>query len=192
MDIPADEPDDETLLQRAARRDESAWAQLVSRHGNVVWATARRHGLRHADAADVCQNTWLALAGSMRDIRDPARLRYWLATTAGRQAKRLAARRGRELAFPESQPFPAADPAASPEAVLLTSERDRLLWRAFAALPQHCRDLLALLAHAPELTYAQLARTLDIPAGSVGPRRGRCLRTLRVKVLKAGILERAA
>jgi RNA polymerase sigma factor (sigma-70 family) len=162
---------------------------LVRRHSGVVWAVARQRGLRHADAADVYQNTWLALATSLGEIRDPARLRYWLATTAARQATKVAGRRAREFTRPDWEPIPAGDVWASPEAALLTSERDCLLWQAFAALPGHCRSLLTLFAHAPELSYAQAASVLSIPANSIGPRRGRCLQSLRRKVLATGILE---
>lgn len=186
----AEEPDDATLLRRAGDGDQGAWSRLVRRHSPVVWAVARHHRLGHDDAADVCQSTWLTLAVSLRRIRDPRRVRYWLATTAAREAQRVYARRGKEIPEPEWDPLP--DVAASPETVLLTTERDCLLWQAFSRLPEHCRSLLWLLSHAPDLSYAQAGRVLGIPANSIGPRRGRCLRSLRRKVAAAGILEEAA
>ncbi|HEX2130489.1 MAG TPA: sigma-70 family RNA polymerase sigma factor, partial [Actinophytocola sp.] len=62
---------------------------------------------------------------------------------------------------------------------LVTTARDRQLWLAFDALPDRCRLLLALHAHAPELSHGQLAAALEMPAGSVGSTRTRCLDHLR-------------
>lgn len=184
-----DDPADAALLRDAGWGDQRAWSLLVRRHSRVVWAVARQYRLDHADAADVCQNTWLTLAVSLHDIREPRRLNYWLATTTAREARRVHAKRRREIPEPEWDPLPSVD--GSPEFVLLTAERDCLLWQAFSGLPEHCRSLLRLLAHAPELSYAQAATVLGIPANSIGPRRGRCLVALRRKVAAVGILEEA-
>jgi DNA-directed RNA polymerase specialized sigma24 family protein len=54
-----------------------------------------------------------------------------------------------------------------------------MLWEAFASLPGRCRQLLGLLAQAPELTYPQLSRALGINVNSIGQTRGRCLDLLR-------------
>jgi DNA-directed RNA polymerase specialized sigma24 family protein len=49
-------------------------------------------------------------------------------------------------------------------------------------LSQRCRQLLGLLAHAPELTYVQLSRALGLKLSSIGRTRGRCLEELRHKL----------
>lgn len=91
-----------------------------------------------------------------------------------------------------ARPGPApetADPRPEhrPESRALRSARDRLLWRAFAGLPDRCQRLLGLLAHAPELSYAQLAGAVGLKAGSVGPARGRCLHELRRHLAGLGL-----
>ena len=75
---------------------------------------------------------------------------------------------------------------------MLRSARDRMLWQAFAALPGRCRDLLGLLAQAPELTYPQLGRALGINVNSVGQTRGRCLALLRRRLAMVDIREESA
>lgn len=67
----ADEPTDGELLDRfVGRRDESAFEELLARHGPLVWGACRRLLRDEADAADAFQATFLILvrkAGSLRD-----------------------------------------------------------------------------------------------------------------------------
>lgn len=47
------------LVAAASKGDEQSWSELVDRFTRLVWSVARAHGLSEADAADVCQTTWL-------------------------------------------------------------------------------------------------------------------------------------
>ena len=182
------EPSTAELVRAAAADDQSAWQALVHRFGGLVWAVAREHGLSTSDAADVSQATWLNLARQLPNLRCPERLAGWLATTARREAARVVAARGRELPVDWlAATEPAAGPA--PDQAVVAADAEHVLWRALAELPQRCRQLLRLVAHAPELSYAQAARALGIQLGSVGPIRGRCLAALRRKLTSAGLLE---
>jgi DNA-directed RNA polymerase specialized sigma24 family protein len=62
---------------------------------------------------------------------------------------------------------------------LLMAERNAGLRAAFAELSPRCQHLLALLLSDPPPSYAEISVTLDIPIGSIGPQRGRCLGRLR-------------
>jgi RNA polymerase sigma factor (sigma-70 family) len=180
------------LVGRARDHDRDAWAELVRRYAPVVWRVARAH-CSEADAKDVSQHTWITLAERLSRVRDPDRLAGWLATTARREALRLLASRRTE-AQPDWWPEAVEDPHPEhwPEPRALRGARDRLLWRAFAALPERCQRLLGLLAFAPELTYAQLGTALGIKLGTVGPVRGRCLHELRRQLAVRGLCEGAA
>lgn len=165
------------LVRRVLAGDDTAWAALVREYAPLVWAVARRHRLSRADAADASQNTWIAVAQRLSTLRRPDRLAGWIATTARRECLKIHAARGREIPADRVEMPEPTD--GGPEPVVLRSARDRLLWQAFASLPGRCRDLLGLLAQAPELTYAQLGRALGINVNSVGQTRGRCLELLR-------------
>jgi len=65
------------------------------------------------------------------------------------------------------------------EQELLTAERHAALREALTHLPPRCQQLIALLLEDPPLPYAQISARLGIPAGSIGPTRGRCLDKLR-------------
>lgn len=175
---PVDSPPLADLISRAGGGDQQAWRDLVNRYANLVWSVARSHRLDHADAADVCQTTWLRLAEHLGSLREPSRLPGWLATTARRESLRVIAGRRRETpgALPDE---PDPDPAAGPETLVLIEDRDNRLWQAFGGLSERCQQLLRILSSAPELSYAEVGVVLGIPVGSIGPTRGRCLESLR-------------
>jgi RNA polymerase sigma factor (sigma-70 family) len=180
------------MVRRAEAGDQVAWREVVRRYHELVWAVARAHGLNHADAADVSQTTWLRLAEHLGGIRDPARLPGWLATTARREALRVLAARRREAPFDTLELRPVAEERYGPEAMAVRADRNSVLWRAFAALPERCQRLLGVLAFAPEFSYAQVSRALGMTVGSVGPTRGRCLDELRRRVVASGLAEEAS
>jgi RNA polymerase sigma factor (sigma-70 family) len=157
--------------------DETAWRELVDRHGYRMWAVARAVGLGSADAADAVQGAWLRLVESFHTIRDLDRVGGWLVTTTRHEALRIARRRaGHELTDVVAE-IPASD--GDPVAEMLTEEDGRLLWEAVDTLPEPCRALLRLIVMVPEAGYAQLSRHLGMPIGSIGPTRIRCLKRLR-------------
>ncbi|GAA3810307.1 RNA polymerase sigma factor [Amycolatopsis tucumanensis] len=161
------------LLARAWRGDQGAWSALVRGLSVVVLRVARAHRLGDADAFDVCQNTWVSLA-QLRELREPARLPAWLATTARRQALRVLESRRREIPAECDRPD-----ELTPERQVLASERDALLHRAVAQLPAAQRRLVELLMQDPPATHAEIAAELGIAIGSVGPTRRRALDRLR-------------
>jgi RNA polymerase sigma factor (sigma-70 family) len=174
------------LVRLAVARDQAAWNELVRRYAPVVWRVTAAHRLSRQDAKDVSQNTWFALAERLPAMREPGRVAAWLATTARRECLRLHAmrqhERGREWFDVEET---ATDRCPEPHA--LRNARDRLLWQAFDALSERCRRLLGLIAHAPELTYAQVAQLLRVNTGGIGASRNRCLHELRRQLAVLGV-----
>ena len=59
------------------------------------------------------------------------------------------------------------------------AERNAALHAAFAELPVRCQQLLSMLISDPPHSYAEIHVKLDIPVGSIGPQRARCLDRLR-------------
>jgi RNA polymerase sigma factor (sigma-70 family) len=166
------------LVAAAAAGDRAAWDAIVTEYAGLVWAVARSFRLSAADAADVSQVTWLRLLENLDRIRDPAALGAWLATTARREAVNVLRQR-RELPAPDHTDV-ADDREPPPWQAVLVGERDRELWQAFRRLPDRCQRLLRLLVLEPEPGgYAAAAAALDVPVGSLGPTRARCLAALR-------------
>jgi DNA-directed RNA polymerase specialized sigma24 family protein len=65
------------------------------------------------------------------------------------------------------------------EEEILAAERNAALRAALAELPPACRRLLAALTSDQPYSYAEISAILEIPVGSIGPQRGRCLARMR-------------
>jgi RNA polymerase sigma factor (sigma-70 family) len=169
------------LVMRARDGDQQAWDAIIERYAPLVWSICRRYRLAGADAEDAGQAVWLSLMDHIGQIRDPAALPGWLATTTGRECGRLV--RSARRTSPPGQMLDAEDMpdehAARADDELLAAERHAALREALAALPLPCQRLIALLAQDPPVPYAQISARLGIPPGSIGPTRRRCLAKLR-------------
>jgi RNA polymerase sigma factor (sigma-70 family) len=165
----------EQLVERVRAGDTTAWDELVQEYTPLLWRVARSYPLSQEAAADAVQSTWLRLVEALTRIQAPA-LTGWLITTVRREAQRLAARSQVDAA-----PLPPALPA-DPEAIVVRRERDALLWRAMQQLPRRCQILLQVMLDPGSRPYHDIATALDMPVGSIGPTRARCLQRLRVLV----------
>jgi RNA polymerase sigma factor (sigma-70 family) len=169
------------LVYAAADGDSSAWDELVDRYARLVWSVARGFSLSTADAADVSQTTWLKLVEHLGKLREPDHLGGWLATTARHECLRILRKSGREIVVDDID-VDRESGEPTPEAVLLDSERDRLVWLSLGEIPQRCQLLLRALADAPPASYLELSAALKMPIGSIGPTRSRCLDQLRKRL----------
>jgi len=168
------------LVKRASNGDQAAWDALVDRYTNLLWSVARGYRLERADAADVIQVAWLRLVEHLPRLRDPERVGAWLATTVRRECLQVIATRKRRGGPVEDEILTSLpDDAAPVDARLLADERDRALWQAFAGMPDRCQRLLRILMADPPPSYQDVAETLTMPVGSIGPTRARCLERLR-------------
>ena len=166
------------LVSRARNGDKQAWDTLVGRYAPLIWSICRKHELRRADAEDVGQSVWLHLVDHLDQVRDPAALPGWLATTARRECTRVV--RGRHDAGPVPSAENTSDEqVATAEEELLAAERHAALRGALMGLPPFCQQLIALLIEDPPVPYAEISARLGIPVGSIGPSRRRCLDKLR-------------
>jgi RNA polymerase sigma factor (sigma-70 family) len=167
------------LVKGAADGDSRAWDAIVERYAGMVWAVCRGCGLSRSDAAEVSQTTWLRLVERLSSIHDPERLGSWLAVTARREAWQVSRRSGRTI--PTDTEAKLADREADEDIdhALLARERQDLLRQAFDTLHPRCQRLLRLLTADPAPAYVDVAAALDMPIGSIGPTRARCLECLR-------------
>lgn len=166
-------------LIAARSGDRRALDALVTDLNPLVWHVARSQGLDRTLAEDVVQTVWLTLLRNLHSVAEPKALARWLITTTRREASRNrgVAERIEPLGEEAAERLLSAD--GLPEEEALRSDRNRLLWRAFNRLPQRCQDLLRMTVLAGRAEYDHVARELDMPRGSIGPTRGRCIATLR-------------
>jgi RNA polymerase sigma factor (sigma-70 family) len=178
------------LVAAASAGDQEAWNALVARFNGLVWSVARAHRLSPDDASDVVQATWEKLVMHLDRLKDRAAVGAWLATTARNECLKTLRLSARQVPAPaEELEGPAGDPEV--DEGLLASERDAVLWRAFATLDPGCQSLLRLLVADPAPSYTEVSKALDMPIGSIGPTRARCLEKLRQRAAAAGLSREA-
>lgn len=183
-----DHADDADLVAGCRQGDAAAWEALVNRYQRLVYAIALRAGADEHGAADVFQTVFVRLLAHVQRLAQPDRLRAWIVTTAKREALRLrqVGRRTVSLtpiegddAMPLEDTLPDDSPLA--EQALAELQQLELLRRGLEGLEERCRSLLRLLFRDDDerVDYANVARELAIPVGSIGPTRARCLGKLR-------------
>jgi RNA polymerase sigma factor (sigma-70 family) len=182
-DVPLDE-----LVEAARAGCPGAWRGVVSRFDPGLHAVARGYGLDSASVDDAVQQTWLAAVTHLAALRESAALWGWLRRILHRECLRAVNRAGREVPVADQElgdPVPAARVAlraahpSAPEDQAIRNIEVAALRAALRRLPGRERRLMALLGDSHERSYAEIARALDLPVGSIGPTRARCLAKLR-------------
>ena len=174
-----DDPTTAELFAGVRDGDQAAWDALVTRFSSLLWGVARGHRLDTATAGDVVQTVWLKLVENLDGIREPAALPGWLSVTTRRECLRVLRQQGRTRPTEDDHLVAVASDDAPPDTGVLVEERDRALWAAFERLGEKCRRLLRVLMADPAPSYEEVSAALDMPVGSIGPTRGRCLDRLR-------------
>lgn len=164
--------DGELLAAFAAGPSEDAFAELVRRHGPLVWGACRRLLPDPADAEDAFQAAFLVLVRRQRRLARLTALGPWLyrvAVWTARNVRRKNARRlARQVAIPDSVPAPSTP---NPD---LKFDLDAAL----LALPVRYRDPI-VLCHLVGLTRHEAAARLNCPEGTLSARLNRALAKLR-------------
>jgi len=167
------------LLLRARAGDRRALDEIIDRLMPLVWNVARAQGLDRESASDVAQTSWVQLLEHLDSIRSPEALAAWLVTVTRREARRVrTVQRRTELVEPESL-SDRPDPAGDIESQIAAQEAYLTLWRNLRKLSPRCQELLRIVAFVDRPDYRVVAEVLDMPRGSIGPNRGRCLSKLR-------------
>jgi RNA polymerase sigma factor (sigma-70 family) len=173
------QPDD--LVAGLAAGHEESWQQFLSEYGRLIFAVTARTRLSPDDQEDVFQNTCLAIQRSIGTLRDPSRLSAWVYGIAYRLSIDVIRKQRRES--------PAQDPAQlsgvastnpPPDAGIESLEEAARLYDFVDRLGPRCRRLVRkLYLDQPTLSYTEIAASENMPIGSVGPTRARCLEKLR-------------
>lgn len=194
---------DAILLQRfAERREESAFAELVRRHGPLVQRVCRGLLRDERDVEDVYQATFLLLATRAGDVSWQASAGGWLRDAARRLALRArseaAKRRSREApasSFGETLNFEEAAASLSPNGTAAGSifaddlervEASQALEAAVGELPGKYRDPV-VLCYFEGKTNQEAALQLGYPVGSMSRRLERARGLLRKRLIGCGV-----
>ena len=181
MDYNLEDLTDAELLTRYSDGEEAAFAIIVDRYKNSLYAFLRQFLNRRDIVEDVFQETFLQLFTS-RDSFDKSRpLRPWLFTIAANKAKDALRKWQRTAAVPigtmgDSQELSFNDmlntvtsDSTVPYEELQQQETASRVGQIISKMPDNLREIL-LLAYFQKFSYKQMAEVLSIPIGTVKSR----------------------
>jgi RNA polymerase sigma-70 factor (ECF subfamily) len=191
------------LVQMLAEGSEEALAHLYDRYAGAVFAEATRASRDRWIAAEVVQETFLAL-WNRAELFDPSRgeLRAWLMTIAHNRSidhLRHASRHHRAAVFSSlgaggdvdaatidwlaasGEPVAGSGPEPDPESWLSSEETRATVATAVASLAPPERSVI-LLAYDGGLSQSEIAVRLGWPIGTVKTRTRSALRHLRERL----------
>src|SRR5262245_27262129 len=185
---PTSEPGDAYLLECfIVRRDEEAFAALVRRHGPMVLGVCRRVLGDVHDAGDAVQAASLVLARKAGAIGRREQLGNWLHGVAQRTALKARSSAARWQSIE-----PLADTlAAEPLGELAWQELRLVLDEEIGRLPDRYRAPV-VLCYLEGHSYAEAARHLGWPPGTVSGRLARAREILRGRLTRRGFALSAA
>ena len=168
------------LITQAQRGDRNAFGELVRMHAqgvtNVIYRMCGDVQIAEEAAQETFIQAWLHLSS----YRPQTSLRNWLYRIAVNAAKDILRKEKRILPH-AIEDLPLTDSRPGPEALLFQSERTALVQKAILSLPDASRAVLILREY-EEMSYHEIADTLDIPVGTVMSRLNYARKILKEKL----------
>lgn len=187
--LPAEKPmqpdaDHELLRRYADHGCDEAFAELVRRHLNLVWAAARRVTHNSELARDVAQLVFTDLARKARTLPPETVIAGWLhraAYLAAAKQIRGEVRRSQRERFAMT-----TSNSASPDESRAAGELQPVLDEALAELPETDRDAV-VLRFLVGRSYAEVGATLGTSEDTAQKRVSRALEKLRESFRRRGL-----
>jgi len=191
--------DEREYVERAQAGDHQAFRVLVERYQDRAFRLARRV-LRDEEAArDAVQEALLKAYGSLGRFQGRSSFYTWLYRLVMNQCidMKRRDRSDRHVDVPEGDPLELADAehdppevlgvAFAPAAEVMRKELRACLARAIEELPEEHRRTL-LLREVDGLSYAEIAKALEVPKGTVMSRLHHARRKVRTFIEASGVL----
>lgn len=173
---------DDELVRRIRAGETDAFAELVRRSRRDGYRLARRILRTHEDADDALQEAYVKAFKALDRFEDGRAFGPWFSTIVARTALSALRQEKRRATASLDDPapegnVPLAERVADPEQDPALLEQWLLAERAFEALSDEHRAILALRVDA-DLSYADIATALGIPIGTVMSRLARAREAL--------------
>lgn len=171
--------DDLTLVKRVRSGDQRAFKLLVERYQRKVYAVALGMLKDKEEAMDVSQEAFVKVYKYLDHFKGDASFYTWLYRITVNICIDIIRKRsgagGEAVEFDESVPMDVSEAnigalgsrlGTNPQKSALRRELAEKIQEALAAVPEKHRAIL-LLREIEGMSYEELARTLDIPKGTV-------------------------
>ncbi|HET6549269.1 MAG TPA: sigma-70 family RNA polymerase sigma factor [Solirubrobacter sp.] len=169
------------LVALARAGDGDAYASLVRAHQDVAFRTAMLITQNAAEAEEAAQDAFVKAWRALGRFRAGEPLRPWLLTIVANEARNRRRSAGRRSALALRSAEPDRSEGHSAEAQVLAAESRAALFAALARLRDDDRLVLGC-RYLLELSEAETAAALGVPAGTVKSRTSRALARLRERM----------
>ena len=182
---------EDLLLEKARHGDQEAFGELVRLYEKKVYALTLRMCKNPDDAAEAAQEAFLAAWQGLKFFRGEASFSTWLSRLASnacvdllRKEQRHKAAAGPSLNDADTY-IEVADDAATPQELAERSELREQIEEGLQSLSPEHREVL-ILRELHQLSYDEIAQTLDLDTGTVKSRISRGRKALRNFLLQSG------
>jgi len=170
---------DKDLVKKAQAGDKVAFDQLVLKHQAKLLSVVNQYIKDPSESLDVLQETFIKAYQSIKDFRADSAFYTWIYRIAVNTAKNHLVHLERRP--PQSDYSIDAAELKDPEAMAAKHNgkhpASRELLKAFEALPKHLQEILTL-REIGGFSYAEIAKFMDIPVGTVRSRISRARKLL--------------
>jgi len=175
--------DESRLVREAQRGGVEAFSKLVEKYKRRAYFAALGLVRNHHDALDLSQEAFARAYRAMRRFDTTRPFYPWLYRIVRNLCLNHLKRRSRqqEVSMEIIEPCGGeslADSRAGPAELAVRNELRERLWRAMENLTPEHREIL-VLRHFQEMSYAEIAETLECPPGTVMSRLHAARRNLR-------------
>jgi RNA polymerase sigma-70 factor (ECF subfamily) len=181
--------DDADTLRKCREGDEQAYREIVERYQRQVYSLAMRMVRSAEDAEDLTQDTFVRMFKAIDRYDSNRPFAAWLMTIATRLSIDHIRRRKvrplplvrEEAGTHEEQTIDVEDPGLLPDEIASHREEEQQTQSLIDSLPPHYR-IVVLLRHQQDLSYEEIAESLDLPIGTVKARIHRARALLRQRL----------
>jgi RNA polymerase sigma-70 factor (ECF subfamily) len=174
---------DHLLIRQVAAGDQQAFGILYDQYSTAVYNYLVRLIHEPQTAEDLLQEVFMVLWQSARNFREEARVKTWLLSIAHHQAVSWLRRHHPALPLDDSVDT-TSDEVQLDDQFVQTWEADRAWDQLDQLSPKHRAVIELAFVH--NLPYADIAKVLDCPIGTVKSRMSYALKQLN------GVLKRTA
>jgi RNA polymerase sigma factor (sigma-70 family) len=177
---------DSHLVQECLEGNEAAWAALIAKYKNLIFSIPIHYGFSEEDSADIFQAVCMDLLTELPRLREPNAVAGWLIQVARNKCfhRKRAQERHKVQEIGDVDSYASPD---EPEGLATQVEQEQALHEALSELSPRCQQLVHMLFfEMPVRPYQEVAKELNLAAGSIGFTRRRCLDKLRRRLEQLG------
>jgi RNA polymerase sigma-70 factor, ECF subfamily len=178
---------DNILIEKAQRGDRNALNELIRKYQERAYQYAFRLTRNPEEAADVVSDAFVRVNNAVKNFKGNSAFSTWLYRIVTNcyldQRKKDKSKQtvslDATLQYEEDEiSREIEDPGKTPDELVERNYREALLQKALNRLPEFQKAMIVMF-HAEQLSYEEIAESLDLPLGTVKSRLNRARISLR-------------